>query len=527
MLDPTRYALNAETVGFRKRTLQNVDWGAFNEALQTQTESIKVRRELEETPTNEIHVMGGQRFGVEGNAKTNEIARQHRQMNGYVLRSFLATGGPVILPPKKNDSLLGIPTRFGQTQYTPNAVLGQQYTSAFTEPLLAPLDNNTILLGRAGVEALSNSISNPYKALQFRMGMDATQEELRSIESQHQQLKSELSQDLERQKLKGYQSVPERYRSTHEAKKYIEATTKKTATPNTAQIREDRKAAARSNFKQPKLPGSDIENVEQNVEELSEQNEAAAYTPAAHAILFSEHQETQQLLDENPQFLRDVQHVQNLTGQDLETTAYFVRQYGPEKAMDELTAFTAAQRFDGVKFNMAVDLSREENLLFRVENRQDDQNATSALNLQSGTENAVVQVAGFTNKATPVAPNQVSTTSKRTKGKMVFKDGGVNSNPSTYTKAVQSLLSSDAPVDFSRDPVTPTPGYQLPIITSAEGKGRKTTSYDFQRGQEQRIAAASIQSEKSPTSRGSLALVQKQSKKITESFRPTTRSQNI
>lgn len=194
MLDPTRFALNAETVGFRQRMGLPVDWAAFNEALQTQSDCVKVRRELEETPTNEIHVMGGQRFGLEGNAKTNERARQHRQMNGYVLRSFLATGGPIILPPKKNDSLLGMPTHFGHVQYTPNAVLGQQYVSKFTEPLNAPLENNTILLGRAGIAMKSNSISNPYAALQFQMNMEHSQKEIQQTEEAHQNKRSRNSQ---------------------------------------------------------------------------------------------------------------------------------------------------------------------------------------------------------------------------------------------------------------------------------------------------------------------------------------------
>lgn len=200
MLDPTRYSLDAATVGFRKRTLQKVDWAAFNEALQTQTDSVKVRRELEETPISEIHVMGGERYGLQSNQKTNEIARQQRQMNGYPLRSFYATGGPVILPPKKSDSLLGIPSRFGHIQYTPNAVMPQQWTSSFTEPLNAPLDNKTILLGRAGVEAKSNSLSNPYKSLQFQLNMEADYEQIQQVERDHQERRSAAAQvDLARQ----------------------------------------------------------------------------------------------------------------------------------------------------------------------------------------------------------------------------------------------------------------------------------------------------------------------------------------
>jgi hypothetical protein len=200
MLDPTRFALDAATVGFRKRMRQSVDWGAFNQALQTETDSIKVRRELEETPITELHVMGAQRFGLEGNGKTNEYARQQRQMNGYVLRSFLADGGPIIKPQPNNNQLLGIPTTFGQTQYTPNAVLGQQYTSAFTEPLNEPLENNTILLGRAGIQAKSDSLTNPYKALQFQLNIGASQDQIRQVEQDHNDKRDAAFQrDLARQ----------------------------------------------------------------------------------------------------------------------------------------------------------------------------------------------------------------------------------------------------------------------------------------------------------------------------------------
>ena len=80
MLDPSRYALDAATVGFRKRMGLSVDWGAFNNAIQNQTDAIKVRRELEETAITELHVMGGERYGIAGNEKTNTAARQARQM---------------------------------------------------------------------------------------------------------------------------------------------------------------------------------------------------------------------------------------------------------------------------------------------------------------------------------------------------------------------------------------------------------------------------------------------------------------
>lgn len=134
--------------------------------------------------------MGAQRFGIEGNAKTNEIARQQRQMNGYPLRSFLATGGPIILPPKHGEGLMGIPMNMGLTQYTDsNAVMSQSYVSQFTEPLNAPLENNTILLAKAGIQARSESASNPYKTLQFLHNMHASVEQIRENEKKHLELR--------------------------------------------------------------------------------------------------------------------------------------------------------------------------------------------------------------------------------------------------------------------------------------------------------------------------------------------------
>lgn len=118
MLDPSRYALDAATVGFRKRMGLEVNWDSFHNAIQNQTDAIKVRRELEETAISELHVMGGQRFGLGGNEKTNTDARQMRQMNGYPLRSFLATGGAIVVPPKHSEGLLATPMNMGLTQYT-------------------------------------------------------------------------------------------------------------------------------------------------------------------------------------------------------------------------------------------------------------------------------------------------------------------------------------------------------------------------------------------------------------------------
>lgn len=189
MLDPTRLSLDAATVGFRTRMGQSVDWGSFNQALQTQSESIKVRRELEETPVSEIHVMGGQLFGMGGNQKTNELARQERQMNGYPLRSFLVTGGPIVLPSKRQEGLLAIPINRGLPQYTQyNGVIGS-YASSFTEPLTAPMESGIQLLARAGVQARSDSIVNPYKALQFSLNMHKTQEEIKDVQDRHLQLR--------------------------------------------------------------------------------------------------------------------------------------------------------------------------------------------------------------------------------------------------------------------------------------------------------------------------------------------------
>ncbi len=189
MLDPTRFALNAATVGFRKRTGQAVDWDSFHNAIQNQTDAINVRRELQETLVSELHVMGGQRFGIEGNAKTNEIARQQRQMNGYPLRSFMATGGAIVLPPKHGEGLMAIPMNVGLTQYTQyNAVVGD-YVSKFTEPLNMPLENNTILLGRAGIAARSESASDPYKTMNFFNNMHQSLEEIRANEQRHLELR--------------------------------------------------------------------------------------------------------------------------------------------------------------------------------------------------------------------------------------------------------------------------------------------------------------------------------------------------
>lgn len=134
MLDPNRFALNAETVGFRRRMKQPVNMDAFSRALQTETDTIKVRRELQETPISEVHTMGGQLYGFSGNAKTNEMARQQRQINGYPLREFQQGAGPIVLPVKRAESSLALPMNVGLVQYTQyNAVVGD-YVSRMVEP---------------------------------------------------------------------------------------------------------------------------------------------------------------------------------------------------------------------------------------------------------------------------------------------------------------------------------------------------------------------------------------------------------
>jgi len=203
MLDPTRYALNAATVGFRKRTGQSVDWGAFHNAIQNQTDAIKVRREQQETLVSELHVMGGQRFGMEGNGKTNELARQQRQMNGYPLRSFIATGGAIVLPPKHGEGLLAIPMNLGLNQYTQyNAVVGN-IVSKFVEPLNAPLENNTILLAKAGIKAQNESASDPYKAMQFNNNMHQSLDEIRANQQKHLEIRGFKRQGLQSDNIAG------------------------------------------------------------------------------------------------------------------------------------------------------------------------------------------------------------------------------------------------------------------------------------------------------------------------------------
>ena len=230
MLDPSRYALNAATVGFRKRMGLAVDWDSFNNAIQNQTDAIKVRRELEETAVTELHVMGGERFGIAGNEKTNTAARQARQMNGYPLRSFLATGGAIVVPPKHGEGLMATPMNVGLTQYTQyNGVVGN-YVSSFTEPLNAPLENQSILLGRAGIKARSESASDPYKAMQFMLNMHQSQEQINTNALAHENLRGYNQQGSMADQMKAMQAPMEKsYRKRLFEEKYAENVKKRTA----------------------------------------------------------------------------------------------------------------------------------------------------------------------------------------------------------------------------------------------------------------------------------------------------------
>jgi hypothetical protein len=165
MLDPQRIGLNAASVGFLKRRHENVDWDSFNQQLQTDDGGcVNVRRTVE-TPVNEIHVMGGELKGLESNVNLLERQRQSRQMNAYPLRSFSADAPAIILPEKYG----GLP------MYTRNQVEHEEYVSRFTEPMSAPLQRDTELLGRMGFTASNESATNPYRSLGFEMNMHKPQ----------------------------------------------------------------------------------------------------------------------------------------------------------------------------------------------------------------------------------------------------------------------------------------------------------------------------------------------------------------
>ena len=172
MLDPNRIALTAEAVGFRKRTNQAVAWDSFATALQNQSDTIKTRREVAETPISVLHVMGGQRYGKESNEVLSDRAKQLRQINGYQLRSFSANNGPIVPAKKQSDSVMALPMNLGIPQYVRyNASAGQTYVSHFTEPLQAPLEHKETLMSRLGISALSNSATDQTRALEWQLNM--------------------------------------------------------------------------------------------------------------------------------------------------------------------------------------------------------------------------------------------------------------------------------------------------------------------------------------------------------------------
>lgn len=182
MLNPQRVGLNAESVGFLKRTHQEVDWHAFKTAMQTeynnQNSAIDVRR-LKETPVNEIHVMGGERNGFASNELLLTQARQQRQLNGYPLRSFSAKNPAIVLPKKYG----GFPL------YNRNQVDYPELVSVFTEPMSAPLQSDTTLMpSRAGaLPRTLNSLHNPYEENYFMDPMAQSYDAMTANENEFKQ----------------------------------------------------------------------------------------------------------------------------------------------------------------------------------------------------------------------------------------------------------------------------------------------------------------------------------------------------
>lgn len=175
MLDPQRVKLDAANIGFLVRTGQKVDMDKVKMFLQTDDSGcVNVRREAD-TPVNELHVMGGQRFGLEGNMNLQMYARQQRQINGYPLRSFSANAPAVILPPKYG----------GFPQYTQNESERTDYVSRFTEPISAPLQQNTLLLGREGYTVDNFSASDPFTPMGFEMNLHKSKDAIDANEYQH------------------------------------------------------------------------------------------------------------------------------------------------------------------------------------------------------------------------------------------------------------------------------------------------------------------------------------------------------
>ena len=203
MLDPNRIALTADAVGFRKRTHQAVEWTSFGIALQNQTDTIKTRREVAETPISVLHCMGGQGAGLESNEVLGTRARQMRQMNGYRIRSFTAQDGPIVPPKQHSDSVMALPMNIGIPQYVRyNAVAGEQYVSHFTEPLVAPLEHKETLMSLAGLQTFYNRGKNPGEYLKWNLNMNKSQEQINANEA----IFTEQA-DVKRQKLQAGMKV--------------------------------------------------------------------------------------------------------------------------------------------------------------------------------------------------------------------------------------------------------------------------------------------------------------------------------
>ncbi len=181
MLDPNRIALNASAVGFRIRTKQAVNWTSFNTALQNQTDTIKTRREVEETPISVLHIMGGQGAGYASNEVLGTRERQQRQMNGYRIRSFTKENGPIVPPKYQSDSVMSIPMNLGIPQYVRyNASVGEMYVSQFVEPLNAPLEQESTLESLQNINAIKNRYKDPDTFLKskFHLNMDKSQNQI-------------------------------------------------------------------------------------------------------------------------------------------------------------------------------------------------------------------------------------------------------------------------------------------------------------------------------------------------------------
>lgn len=178
MLDPQRIGLNAASVGFLARTGQKVDYASMRQALQTD-QCAEVRNSMEK-PVDELHVMGGQRYGLEGNVNLKDKERQARQMQGYPLRSFSA-----------DNPVIQLPTKFGGLPlYTRNQTEYADFVSSFTAPMTYGLINNTILLGREGYSVTNDSASDPFTDLGFEHNLHKSQAAIEYNENILQQVRA-------------------------------------------------------------------------------------------------------------------------------------------------------------------------------------------------------------------------------------------------------------------------------------------------------------------------------------------------